>query len=94
MRCPAILASATLLILVWIQSAGAFEQIPGADGCPFASCSKYKYKWALFTASTKNYEYAGTFASYQECKEFGERNAAHYSVDGPMYECRLAVKDH
>src|SRR5262245_32190723 len=52
-------------------------------------------KWALFMATTKNYDYAGVmFTSYQECQEAGKAYAAHYDGDGnPLYECRLVVKD-
>ena len=63
----------------------------GLMGCAQAQT---QYKWALFIASTKNYEYIEMFTSYQQCKDTGEQSAAHSSAKGPLYECRLVVKDH
>jgi hypothetical protein len=77
----------------FFESVGAikgFACIPGRGVRP----ERAVYKWALFVASTKNYEYVAMFTSYQDCKENGEQQAAHFDGNGkPMFECRLAVKD-
>ncbi len=69
--------------------------IYGTLSMAWAGCEGAQYKWALYIASTKNYEYTDMFTSYQQCADTGNRNAAHYDGNGnPLYECRLVVKDH
>ena len=86
----------TLYLFLGVCGQNPFDFSQSAwAGCDLPTGPGIDYKWALFVASTKNYEYYEMFASYQQCQDAGKEYAAHYDGNGnPLYQCRLAIRDH